>query len=385
VKKSPLDEAFERLRARTDLPPEAEVAAHDDPARAVRRDLIHLDRRTPAAVDWLWKPWLPAGKLCLLDGDPGQGKSFVTLDLAARLSRGDPFPDGQPGPGPAATLLVSCEDGMDDTVLPRLAALGADLRRVKGYQGRLNAAGKPVRVPELPRDLPVLEHMIRQAQARLVVIDPLMAFLAASVNTISDQSVRGVLTPLAALAERTGATVLFVRHLNKTNGKQAIYRGGGSIGIIAAMRSGMLIARHPHDREQRVLAMTKCNLGPEPPSLAFRLRPSAADPAAVEVAWDGTVELSANDLVGDVKQTLDPRSWLREALSGGPRRATDLVSEATAAGLSERTLFRAKQALAAVSVQRREAGRPVWYWALPDRQSFAAADVLAPLPDLDPL
>jgi putative DNA primase/helicase len=380
-KPSLMDRAIERLRARRgqlpgDLTP---YQPPDDPAKAAGRDVIHFDRLNPAPVAWLWRPWLPAGKLCLIDGDPGQGKSFITLDLAARLSRGDKWPDGQPGPGqPGNTLLVSCEDGVRDTVLPRLLALGADLAKVHGYQGRLHA-GLPIRVPELPRDLPVLEVIIRETQAKLVVIDPLMAFLAASILSISDQSVRSVLTPLAALAERTGATLLFVRHLNKTGGKQAVYRGGGSIGIIASMRTAALIARHPHDREQRVLAMVKCNLGPEPKSLAFRLRPSALEPGGTEVGWEGEVDLQANDLVADVKQTLDPKQWLRQALAGGPRPVKELYAEAAGISISEPTLDRAKKALAVVSLQRGHGKNKVWYWALPDRQAESGCDVLGPM------
>jgi putative DNA primase/helicase len=367
------DEARQKMIALRDHLATNPPAVPPEPAdKAAARDTIHFAHLTPAAVEFLWQPWLPANKLCLLDGDPGQGKSFVTLDLAARLSRGDAWPDGQPGPGrPLNTLLVSCEDGVRDTVLPRLLALGADVRYVHGYQGRLKG-GHPVRVPVLPDDLPVLEAIIKATSSRLVVIDPLMAFLAASVNSISDQSVRAVLTPLAVLAERTGATFLFVRHLNKTGGKAAVYRGGGSIGIIAAMRSGMLIARHPHDRDQRVLAMVKCNLGPEPRSLAFRLRPT--DGGETTVGWDGEVDLHANDLVGDVKQAVDPRAWLRQALAGGPRPAKELYAEAAEAGVSERTLERAKQALAVVSLQRGHKKDKVWYWALPERQALPTCD-----------
>jgi hypothetical protein len=306
---------------------------------------------------------LPRGKLCLLDGDPGQGKSFVTLDLAARLSRGDGFPDGSPGLGkPVTTLLVSCEDGLCDTVLPRLLALGADLRYVRSYLGELQD-GRLVRLPKLPDELPVLDAILQESGAQLVVIDPLMAFLAESVVSISDQSVRGVLAPLAALAEQRGATVLFVRHLNKTNGKQAIYRCGGSIGITAHTRSSMLIGRHPHDGDMRVLAMVKCNLRKEPVSQSFRLeeRGDAAGGGTV-VKWEGPVEIKSNDLVGDVKETLSPKDWLREALAAGPRPASELIAEAAEVGISESTLNRAKAALGLVAKRRSERGKTTWYW-----------------------
>ncbi|MFO0809601.1 MAG: AAA family ATPase [Gemmataceae bacterium] len=343
-------------------------------------ELIRLEHVIASPIEWLWKPWLPVGKLCLIDGDPGQGKSYITLDLAARLSRGDAFPDNSPGLGePVATLLVSCEDGFRDTIVPRLRGLGADLQHIRGYQGQLKD-GQPVRLPTLPDDLPRLEERIIEANAKLVVIDPLMAFLGASVSTISDQSVRGVLAPLAAMAERLRVTLLFVRHLNKTNGKQAIYRGGGSIGIIAQMRTAMLIARHPNDRDRRVLAMVKCNLGKEPQSLAFRLTPSPRDPDGTAVAWEGPVDLLANDLVGDVQDVLSPREWLKEALAIGPRLATELATEAAAAGISERTLNRAKAALGVAAKNRRGSdGKQAWWWLPPGQTDFPSEPALPPL------
>jgi hypothetical protein len=360
----------------------ASVATGTSPEAAAERDLIRLEELTPLVVGWLWYGWLPVGKLCLLDGDPGQGKSYVTLDLAARLSRGDAFPDGSPGLGrPVTTLLVSCEDGVRDTVLPRLIALGADLKHVRCYLGEMND-GQLVRLPKLPDDLPAFEAVIRASGAKLVVIDPLMAFLAESVLSISDQSVRGVLAPLAALAERLGVTFLFVRHLNKTNGKQAIYRGGGSIGITAAMRSSMLIGRHPHDAELRVLAMVKCNLEQHPVSLGFGLeaRGDAAG-GGITVAWKGPVEMKANDLVGDVKEALSPKDWLRAALADGPRLASELEQEAEEEGISRRTLQRAKAALSVVAKQKKEkGGRQSWYWLPPGLTDFPRKVELPPMP-----
>ncbi len=216
-----------------------------------------------------------------------------------------------------------------------------------------------------------------------------MAFLSASVNSISDQSVRQVLTPLAALAEKLGVTIVFVRHLNKTNGAQAIYRGGGSIGIIAAMRTAMLIARHPHDRELRVLAMVKCNVGKEPKALGFRLEESPRMPDATELVWKGELDLHANDLVGDVKNTMKPKEWLQLALADGPRLANEIIAEGAAEGFSEPTLNRAKAALSITAKQRTgKDGKRAWWWLLPGHTGAggqSAADVLKSLDDFEPL
>jgi hypothetical protein len=346
-------------------------------AEAVRRDVVRLEDLSCRKIEWLWKPWLPLGKLCLIDGDPGQGKSYMTLDLAARLSRGDAFPDGGPAPAaPVNSLLVCCEDGLTDTVLPRLVAMKADLTRIRCWQGE-RRNGEPFRPPILPDDYDVLREAIRVHAAKLVIIDPLMAFLGASVNSISDQSIRQVLTPLASLAEAENVTILFVRHLNKTNGKQAVYRGGGSIGIIAAMRTAMLIARHPHNADMRVLAMVKCNLGPEPMSQGFRLTPAANDPDATLVHWEGPVDMKANDLVGDVKEALDPKHWLKELLAGGPLPATEVLEEAQQAGISASTLNRAKAALSIVSKKKNDQ----WYWLPPGTTNlpYLPGDPLEPL------
>lgn len=360
------------------------------PSFDVDRDLLKLEEIEAQRIEWLWKPWLPKGKMCMIDGDPGLGKSFVTLDLAARLSRGDPFPDGIQGPGvPTASLIIACEDSIRDTMIPRLQAMSADLRFIRCWQGE-QRDGCLYRLPRVPDDLDALEAMIVACNARLVIIDPLMAFLSESVNSISDQSVRAVLAPLGALAEKLGVTIVFVRNLNKTNGKNAVYRGGGSIGITASMRSSMLIGRHPFDRELRVLAMVKTNIGAEPKSQGFKLQPARYDIEQREVCWIGPVDLFANDLVGDVKEQLNPKEWLKSALSAGPRLAQEVIEEGATAGYSERTLTRAKASLGIVARQRKGKDRKIAWWWLPVGQTdfHRTIDEIAmgdfePIPDFD--
>jgi RecA-family ATPase len=184
-------------------------------------------------VAWLWPARLALGKLAVLDGDPDQGKSLVALDLCARLSTGRPMPDGSPGPGPAASLILQDEDTADDTLLPRLKSLGAELKRVSVWRGR---DGQD-EVMRFPRDLGLLEEALIKTGARLVVLDPVMAFLDQGIIANSDQSVRRALSPLARLAAQLGVAVLLVRHLNKFRGQGPLYRCGGSIGLLAACRS----------------------------------------------------------------------------------------------------------------------------------------------------
>lgn len=205
-------------------------------------------------VQWLWDGWIARGKLAVIDGDPGKGKSTLTTDLAARISTGTPLPGGT-RTVPAAVVLLSAEDGVGDTIRPRLEAAGADTTRVFVFDSVLDAEGTP-RPPSIPGDIPYVEALVTEKGAVLVVIDPLMAFLGAGVDAHRDQDVRRALHSLAAVAERTGAAIVIVRHLNKSGGPQAIYRGGGSIGIIGAARSGLLVASDPDDDTRRIVAVT---------------------------------------------------------------------------------------------------------------------------------
>lgn len=235
----------------------------------------------PCPLEWLWPGRLAVGKLAILDGDPGLGKSLIALDLCARLTTGRPFPDAgaaHPAVAPAAVVILNGEDGSADTLCPRLRTLGADLDRVF-LQSPAGVVGRePFR---FPGHAPSLADAVARTGARLVVIDPIMAFLDRAVVTASDQSVRRALWPLAELAEVHRCTVLLVRHLTKSGKARSLYRGGGSIGIVGACRSALLAARDPLNPARCVLGHVKSNLAALAPSLAYELRPGndAAPPA----------------------------------------------------------------------------------------------------------
>jgi hypothetical protein len=342
-----------------------------------------------SAVEWLWPLYLGRSKLAILDGDPEVGKSLVSIDLAARLSRGGPLPDGRPLDRPCATLFLTAEDGDEDTVRPRLEAAGADLDRV------VLAGGPGGRPPRFPDDLPALEDLVSGLGIDLVVIDPLMAFLPSKVAANLDQSVRQALNPLADLAARTRCAVLLIRHLTKALGTRALYRGQGSMGIVAACRTGLLLAPHPEGPALRVLSVTKSNLGPRPPALGLRVREGTGACAVVE--WAGPVAATADELCRSappVRMKAKDRAtdWLRRELSSGPRRAADLQAAAAEAGIPEATLRRAKADLPASSHRTydHKTERGEWYWYDPDAPWPADAPFkkpyeLPPLPDLDPL
>lgn len=311
----------------------------------------------PECIRWLWESFLPRGKLALLDGDPGIGKSLITIDLAARLSRGASLPDGSLAARPHVALLLGVEDGTADTIRPRAEAAGADLDRVHVVSGD----GAPI---FFPYEIPALEELIRARSADLVVIDPIMAFLPPEVAANLDQLVRRGLGPLAALAARTDCAILMVRHLRKTGSVRAVHRGQGSMGIIAAARTGLLAARHPDDPARGVLAVTKTNVAGGVPSLGYRIKSDASNRPVVE--WTGAVSLSADGLGESPEAPLRMRdravAWLHAELSRGPRRATELYAAAAEAGIPERTLNRAKADLGGKSHRLSGKDRAEWYW-----------------------
>ncbi|GFJ91707.1 ATP-binding protein [Phytohabitans rumicis] len=181
--------------------------------------LVNLADVTPERIDWLWPGYLARGKLHVIDGDPGLGKSTMTLDVAARVTNGKPWPDAQPGCTPAGVVLLSAEDGLGDTIRPRLDAAGADVAQVVALTAipyRDEQSGQLVdRMPALPGDIPRVREAVDQVGAAVVIVDPLMAYLGGDVNSHRDQDVRRALAPLAKMAEQIGAAVILVRHLSK--------------------------------------------------------------------------------------------------------------------------------------------------------------------------
>ena len=337
------------------------------PAMAVQP----VSQLAPCSVPWLWPGRLALGKLAMLDGDPDLGKSLVTLDLCARLSTGRPFPDGSPSLGPANALVFNGEDNGKDTIRPRLHAFGAELDHVFVEQADANDDSPPLR---LPTDWRRLDDALTQTGARLLVIDPIMAFLDPRILAGNDQSVRQALYPLARIAEAHACAVLLVRHLNKSPGRSPIYRGGGSIGLLAACRSGWLIARHPEQPAHCVLAQVKNNLAPPQPSLAYQVEKGEAE--VLSLSWLGPTDWTAAQLLAGVARNpprrLSPRECGREFLEGflrdGPRTSRDIWTAALPLGLTERTLERVKQDLAVHSVRVWADGQRLSYWLLPGQE-----------------
>ena len=344
-----------------------------------------LSQLPSTPVLWLWLHRLALGTFAILDGDPGLGKSLITLDLCARLTTGRPFPDGRPAPQPANVLIFNAEDAVADTIRPRLLALGADLDRCFIVQAD---ADDPADALSLPGRLGPLEDALRQTQAKLVVIDPIKSFLDRDINSNNDQSVRRALKPLAALARRYGCVILLVRHLNKTPGVHALYRGGGSIGFVSFCRSAWLVAPDPSDLSRNVLAQVKNNLAPPQPSLAYTLL--APEGSAPAIAWQGTTDWKATDLLASARPTPPdrPRALARAALESFLRSGTHTSREvwdfARDQGITEKTLRRAKEDLEVRSMRVWANGRRLSYWLLKDQDLPENLTADPNEPDLEP-
>ncbi len=235
---------------------------------------LFLSQVETQEVHWLWEKRIPLGKITILDGDPGMGKSLLAINVAACVSTGYPMPDGTPGKQ-GGVILVAPEDGASDTLRPRLEAAGGDPSRVLLLNIVEGQDAKKLKVNDRPfslsHDLETLEEAIKRTKAILVVLDPLMAVLGHNIDSSRDQDVREVFTPLAQLAERTNCAILVIRHLNKGVSANALYRGAGSIGIIAAARTALIVARDPYEENRRTLATTKNNLSRKASNLSYQI------------------------------------------------------------------------------------------------------------------
>ncbi|MDP2726169.1 MAG: AAA family ATPase, partial [Dehalococcoidia bacterium] len=225
-----------------DVPPQNGREHPSGQPPAVRRPVVvRLDSVTPEQVEFLWHPYIPLGKLTILEGDPGLGKSWLALAIAAAISRGVKLPGATDPWGPADILLLSAEDGLADTITPRLDAMGADRGRITAITGI--ATDKGERGFSLAEHLDLLEEVLTQYRPIFVILDPLVSFLGAGVDMYRANEVRAILAPLASLAERCRAAILAIRHLTKSGRDKAIYRGQGNIDFVAAARSVILAGK----------------------------------------------------------------------------------------------------------------------------------------------
>lgn len=351
---------------------------------AIRR----LSGIKPTAVKWLWYGWIPLGKVSILEGDSDVGKSTVTLAMAAIVSQGKPWPTTVVGAkrvdsiaDPADVILVGIEDDEDDTIIPRLIAAGADLERIATLNRPVDEWGdaRPFTIPD---DIAWLRQAITEANAKLVVIDPISACMPENVKHGVDTSIRRVLMHLVELARETRCAILLVRHFNKAAGMSAKHRGGGSVAYSALVRSVISAAplvRESEEGAKYALARAIGNLSKSPASIGYSLESSPDNEEVPIVAWRGTVDLTADQLVGadgakvaDARKTAPlrdaARAALKDLLKGGPLASDEAIRKTQqATGAGKGTIQNAAKDLAIIKSSQygNDGGISHWTWELP--------------------
>lgn len=328
--------------------------------------IVNMADVQPEEVEFLWNPYLPIGKLSIMEGNPGEGKTFAALAIAASVTTGVPFvfEHGKTWAmrEPGNVLYLTAEDGAADTIRPRLDKQGADVSKVYVVTGTQQDGNQGVFTFE---DIPLLEDCIKQISPKLVVVDPIQAYMGAGVDMHRANETRPILAKLAALAERYKCVILCIRHLSKNNTSKALFRGMGSIDFTAAARSVLLVGADSQDPTRKAMVHIKSSLA------------QAGEPQGYELTdggfcWTGASTVTAMDILGaeDEKEKgalEDACEWLEEFLSDGPKLKPAIDKEAERKQIKPRTLRRARERL------RIEAYKPpggsknsLWYWRLPE-------------------
>ena len=322
-------------------------APKKDSVKIIRMSDVEL---TP--VEWLWKPYLPFGKLSVLQGNPGEGKTYFAMHLAAACTNGKLLPNME-RMEPFNVIYQTAEDGLGDTVKPRLIEAGADLDRV------LVIDDSDV---QLTLSDERIEKAIVENNARLVIIDPIQAYLGADVDMNRANEVRPIFMRLGQVAQRTGCAILLIGHLNKAAGMQSLQRGLGSIDIAAAVRSVMFIGKLKHDPTMRILTHEKSSLAPPGASLAFSLGDEGG------FRWVGEYDITADEMLSGIEpqretKTQQAKDLICTLLAGGKQvLSEDIDKAALERGIPGRTVRDAKRELGDALKNKIVEGRKKVFW-----------------------
>lgn len=314
--------------------------------------MIRMSEIQQTEVEWLWYPYILFGKLTIIQGNPGEGKTFFAMQLAAACTNRKYLPQMEPFE-PFNVIFQTAEDGLGDTVKPRLVSAEADMERVlviDDTEHPLTLADKRI------------ENAIRENNARLVIIDPLQAFLGANVDMNRANEVRPILRRLADTAQNTNCAIVMIGHLNKASGSQSTYRGLGSIDITAVVRSLLFIGKVKTDPTTRVIVHEKSSLAPPGQSLAFSLGDEKG------FRWIGAYDISAEDLLAggegnktELKQELAVKLITEFLAEGKKVSSAEINAEARERGISERTVRLAKNSMGDKIASERQ-GKDWWIW-----------------------
>jgi hypothetical protein len=314
----------------------------------------------PEAVAWLWEPYIACNKLTFLEGDPGQGKTWLMLAIAAAITRGYHLPDqdgrvGVPHHEAGHVIYITAEDGIADTLRPRAEKAGADLSKLFVVEGW--SAGGNIE-PFSFQHLSLLADVIHDMQARMVILDPIQAFLGGKVDMFRANEVRPFMAQLGRLAGVHRCAIIAIRHLTKGTGK-AMYRGQGSIDFTAAARSVLVVGESLEDESKRILAQSKNSLTEKGASLVYQITNEG-------FFWCGTTQINADELLSNQPQKHQHQrqavaDWLLDLLRHGAKPATLIYDEGSAQGMAKRTIDRAKASLHVLTYKQNSRS----YWKLP--------------------
>jgi putative DNA primase/helicase len=335
-------------------------------------------------IRWLWPGRIPLGKLTLLAGDPELGKSFLTVDMAARVTRGLPWPD-QAENLSGSVIFLNAEDELDDTVCPRLEKAGADLAKCSALTAVCSPADGLTHPLCLTRDLAAVRAMLlAKPDCRLLVIDPISSYMG-HVDSNSNADVRSLLYPLAQLAAEFQVAVVAVTHLNKKGTGRAIYRAMGSLAFVAAARSAWIVVCDPQDEARHLLLQMKNNLAEKSTGLAYRFQAESKQSIAT-IAWEpNPIEHSLDEVLGTFSAAAQAHrnnenyadTWLRERLEEGPKKRDALfLSVLRPAGMSDQQLYRSAQRLGVIKTKQ-GVSSDSWLWSLPEHAEHLQAQVAA--------
>ena len=323
-----------------------------EPSKAETVKIIRMSDVELTPVDWLWKPYLPFGKLSVLQGNPGEGKTYFAMHLVAACTNGKLLPNME-RLEPFNVIYQTAEDGLGDTVKPRLIEAGADLDRV-------------LVIDDSDVQLTISDERIEKAiienNAKLVIIDPIQAYLGADVDMNRANEVRPIFMRLGQVAQRTGCAILLIGHLNKAAGMQSLQRGLGSIDIAAAVRSVMFIGKLKHDPTMRILTHEKSSLAPPGASLAFSLGDEGG------FRWVGEYDITADEMLSGIEpqretKTQQAKDLICALLAGGKQVfSEDIDKAALERGIPGRTVRDAKRELGDALKSKIVEGRKKVFW-----------------------
>ena len=317
-----------------------------------RYQIRYYDSIKATKVSWLWYPYIPYGKITIVQGDPGEGKTTMMLQIAALLTRGKSIPDGNEEIQSSNVIFQGAEDGIADTIKPRLVAAGADCSRVafidtKGTS-RLSLADER------------FEKAIRDCNAKLLIIDPMQAFLAPDSDMTKLGGIRDSFAKITEVAEETGCAVVMIGHMNKGSGNKSIYRGLGSIDVAAAARSILLVGRDQDEPSTRIMVPVKSSLAPEGDAYSFELDPE------VGFRWLGPCKYTSDEVLGvniHKESKLErAKEHIRMMLKDNDMYGEEIQSRLQKLGIGRRTVTKAKVEL---GVETYKNGN-VWFWHLED-------------------